>query len=325
MKQKTWREDFDIYLQRFLEKIDDPQKRKQEEKSMRSRYESVVTREKEMGTWKVQGKPSILPSRRLPTDADIAAAVNEERERKEQMMGDLYKNAINNLLANPQQILASEIPPHKFQYYFPEKAEEILVKVKEKRRDEGMYKEIAFLGLFPKIAEVDAIVEYIDSLPEILSDADRKLLAACFFSLGMLAERGDGQAQNVLSKQAEDPSYWASRGINIYGNDEVPDDSLTSVNALMLASFLSYSFWKADHNSPEKVAEYLNYIGVQGAQRKIMEDALLIGAHEQVRFHDPNPETRSGVGWMFKWKVFDLILKTLTPPVTRERLITPSP
>ncbi len=309
------RDDFYQRLESLLNAMDDSKRRASLKANMRDRYESVVKREKEMGTWKVRGRPTILKPR-------FATTPKSKKTQEEQFLKNCARHAIDNLLTNPQLVSLENNDMHALS----NTAEEILVKVKEKKRDEGMFKEIAFLGLFPEITEVNTIVEYIDSLPKILTDADRKLLAACLFSLSMLADNGNGQAQKVLFTYTEEPSYWPGQNINVYGGAEAPSDSLTSSNALILASFVGYSYWRLDHKTPKKVAEYLKYMGVQGAQRQIMEDALLIGVLNHVRFYEPNLEarTKSRYGeWMFKWRIFDLILKMLTPPLTHEKLISP--
>ena len=307
------REDGEQLLEQFLSEIQNSKRWRKRSNGLREFFKAAKKQEQEAGIWRI-GKNKTSPAMET-----AAAKSTEERKQKEETAYNQTISMINTFLTHPDTRLFSQIEKNSGMKI----AEETLNKVKEKQRSDKMVNEIVFLGLFPEVADVDAIKKYIESLPKNISDTDRKLLAASLFSLGLLAGNGSGKAQSLFVYM-KFPSYWEHLGLDIYEGNEVPENSLTSDYALTLASFLSHDFWIGDAMAPEKVDDYLDYMKVQEPQRQIMKDALLIGALQHGRHYITNTESiNSFADEMLMGRIYDFILKVLTPPVTQENLIAP--
>ena len=283
------RDDFEDVLTAFLQNIEEPKRREGLKKQMHSRYESVVKREKEIGTWKVQGKPETLPKKHLPINENFLQQANKQQQELELNAKELHKKnekMIEELFSESTEILANEIRStdgHKL-------AKEILEKIKRKEKSTKTYKEIVYLGFFPEIVKADDILEYMNALPKNLDDEGRQLLVASIFSLGLLSWSGDVLAQNIMQKMTF-PKYWVDKGFNIYDGMQVQETFLTSENALACSAFLIHDYWLFlmlnKSTSQDASKNYLDSIKMQGTQREILLD--IINNDMQQYIYESNP------------------------------------
>lgn len=311
------RDDFEQILEGFLNSIPDARERTAAESDLRYRYESVVKREKEMGTWKVRGCPKLKPLPEIEEQKQRAAEKeNEERQAKIKWT----KDAISAVLAGENNFSPADIPRHGDNIV----ASEIQERVNKKQWDDNTYKEIIALGLFPEVAEVKSIMEYMDSLPKQLDAENRKVLAASIYTLGLLAYQGSIEAQRELNSMKY-PQHWRRFNKDIYEGTNPCLECLQSDNVLALASFVTYALPFAVSMTSEQINDYLNHFELNGVEREIIEKWLSSDVRQYVENHNPNKQGEDVIDKIFKNKIFDIVLRIITPPVTKDSILAPTP
>lgn len=302
-------DDFEQRLTTFLQTIDDSSCRTEKEKFLREHYNHIVNREKVMGTWKVRGYPENL----APQNKDFQNKrhITELDEVNKQIRRYRTLELIDTIFSQDFSALSPESISNAAD---PEIVNEILVKVKNKQKDEKIFKEMVFLGLLPEVAVASKMQEYINSISKCPSEEERKLIAASLYSLGLLALQGDAVAQNAL-QEMESPVYWKKQNVDIYNGKEERPEYLASANSLALVAFLSFEFFFIA-TTVEQVDIYLDTIKVKGMQREIMKSILSSCVRDYIDSNVMCSEVKNPIGRRFDIKLFDRLLRILTPPVT---------
>ena len=88
------RDDFEQLLSDYLETIENLQKRQDIEANLIDRYEKVVKREKEMGTWKARGRPQIAKPRYVKRKS--IKVIEEEQKQRKEMMHNVTETVATN-------------------------------------------------------------------------------------------------------------------------------------------------------------------------------------------------------------------------------------
>jgi hypothetical protein len=311
-------DDFEQRLTTFLQTIDDSSRKTEKGKYLREHYEHIVNREKEMGTWKVRGCPENLAPQR--GCCNHARHVTEVYEVSKPIRRYRTLKSIDTIFSRDFSALSPESFSNDAD---PEIVNGILMKVKNKQKDEKIFKEIVFLGLLPEVVVASEIQEYINFISKYPREEERKLIVASLYSLGLLALQGDVVAQHTLQEMGS-PVYWKKQNVDIYNGKEEHPEYLASENTLALVAFLSFEFFFLAR-TVEQVDIYLDTVKVKGMQREIMKSILHICVRDYIDSSAMCSEGKNPIGRRFDMKLFDRLLEIITPPVTANSILEPNP